>query len=190
MKDAVGQPVPRKEDLRLITGRGTYVSDLQLPRTRHVAFLRSPHAHARITAIDTSQARQLAGVTAVFTGQEQGVQEHSAARPVRAAGIYRDRAAGPPPPSKTRFAGEAVAAVVAGSRYLAEDALALIDVDYAPLPVTVSAWQTPGSVPGARGGPRPDIPNPGSCGWSSHRRAPTRPVRQSHSSRLFRQKRR
>jgi CO/xanthine dehydrogenase Mo-binding subunit len=58
MKDAIGQPVPRKEDPRLITGRGTYVSDLQPPRTRHVAFLRSPHAHARIGAIDVSQARE------------------------------------------------------------------------------------------------------------------------------------
>ena len=52
MKDAIGAPVPRKEDLRLITGRGTYVSDLQPARTRHVAFLRSPHAHAGIGAVD------------------------------------------------------------------------------------------------------------------------------------------
>ena len=146
MKDAVGQPVPRKEDLRLITGRGTYVSDLQLPRTRHVAFLRSPHAHARITAIDTSQARQLAGVTAVFTGQEQAFK-NTALRAQSALPGYIETAQPALATSKTRFAGEAVAAVVAGSRYLAEDALALIDVDYAPLPVTVSAWQTPGSVP-------------------------------------------
>ena len=146
MKDAVGQPVPRKEDLRLITGRGTYVSDLQLPRTRHVAFLRSPHAHARITAIDTSQARQLAGVTAVFTGEEQAFK-NTALRAQSALPGYIETAQPVLATSKTRFAGEAVAAVVAGSRYLAEDALALIDVDYAPLPVTVSAWQTPGSVP-------------------------------------------
>ena len=146
MKDAVGQPVPRKEDLRLITGRGTYVSDLQLPRTRHVAFLRSPHAHARITAIDTSQARQLAGVTAVFTGQEQAFK-NTALRAQSALPGYIETAQPALATSKTRFAGEAVAAVVAGSRYLAEDALALIDADYAPLPVTVSAWQTPGSVP-------------------------------------------
>ena len=145
MKDAVGQPVPRKEDLRLITGRGTYVSDLQLPRTRHVAFLRSPHAHARITAIDTSQARRLAGVTAVFTGQDQAFK-NTALRAQSALPGYVETAQPVLATSKTRFAGEAVAAVVAGSRYLAEDALALIDVDYAPLPVTVSAWQTPGSV--------------------------------------------
>src|SRR5580704_8153002 len=144
MKDAVGQPVPRKEDLRLITGRGTYVSDLLPRRTRHVAFLRSPHAHARIGAIDASQARELAGVRAVFTGEDfrdTALRARSAlpgyvetAQPVLAAG-------------KARFAGEAVAAVVADSRYLAEDALALIDVDYAPLPVTVTAWGTEPEVP-------------------------------------------
>ena len=144
MKHAIGQPVPRKEDLRLITGRGTYVSDLQPSRTRHVAFLRSPHAHARIGAVDASQARELAGVRAVFTGEDFAdiaLRARSAlpgyietAQPVLAAG-------------KARFAGEAVAAVVADSRYLAEDALALIDVDYAPLPVTVTAWGTEPEVP-------------------------------------------
>ena len=146
MNDAVGRPVPRKEDLRLITGRGTYVSDLQLPRMRHVAFLRSPHAHARIAAIDASQARQLAGVTAVFTGQDQAFK-NTAMRAKSALPGYIETAQPLLATDKTRFAGEAVAAVVAGSRYLAEDALALIDVDYAPLPVTVSAFQAPGSVP-------------------------------------------
>jgi len=72
MKDAIGQAVPRTEQLRLITGRGTYVSDLQLPRTKHVTFLRSPHAHARISALDASRARDPAGVRAVFTGQDFG----------------------------------------------------------------------------------------------------------------------
>src|SRR5262249_38084887 len=124
---------------------GTYVSDLQPARTRHVAFLRSPHAHARIGAVDASRARELAGVRAVFTGddvRDVALRARSAlpgyvetVQPVLAA-------------EKARFAGEAVAAVVADSRSLAEDALALIDVDYAPLPVTVSAWA---------GGP-PDAP--------------------------------
>ena len=144
MKDAIGAPVPRKEDLRLITGRGTYVSDLQPRRTQHVAFLRSPHAHARIGAVDVSAARELAGVRAVFTGEdfrEVTLRARSAlsgyvetVQPVLAAG-------------KVRFAGEAVAAVVADSRYLAEDALALIDVDYVPLPVTVTAWDTGPGMP-------------------------------------------
>src|SRR6266581_6064941 len=146
MKEAVGRPVPRKEDLRLITGRGTYVPDLQLPRTRHVAFLRSPHAHARITAIDTGRARQMPGVAAVFTGRDQAFAD-TALRARSALPGYIETAQPVLAAGQARFAGEAVAAVVAGSRYLAEDALALIDADYAPLPVTVSAWQTPGSVP-------------------------------------------
>ena len=144
MKDAIGQAVPRKEDLRLITGRGTYVSDLQLPRTKHVAFLRSPHAHARISALDASQARVLAGVRAVFTGQDFGA---AALRAQSALPDYIETAQPVLARDKARFAGEAVAAVVADSRYLAEDALALIDVDYAPLPVTVSAWKAGAEVP-------------------------------------------
>ena len=145
MKDAIGQPVPRKEDLRLITGRGTYVSDLQLPRTKHVAFLRSPHAHARISAIDASQAREMAGVQAVFTSENKAFRA-TALRAQSALPGYIETAQPVLARGKVRFAGEAVAAVVADSRYLAEDALPLIDVDYVPLPVTVSAFQT-GSVP-------------------------------------------
>ena len=144
MKNAIGQAVPRKEDLRLITGRGSYVSDLQLPRTKHVAFLRSPHAHARISALDARQARVLAGVRAVFTGRDFGA---AALRAQSALPDYIETAQPVLAGDKARFAGEAVAAVVADSRYLAEDALALIDVDYAPLPVTVSAWKAAAEVP-------------------------------------------
>ena len=153
MKDAIGQAVPRKEDLRLVTGRGTYVSDLQLPRTRHVAFLRSPQAHADITAVDARQAREMAGVQAVFTSESKGFST-TALRALSALPGYIETAQPVLARGKARFAGEAVAAVVADSRYLAEDALALIDVDYAPLPVTVSAFQTSGKRPGARGGTR------------------------------------
>jgi aerobic carbon-monoxide dehydrogenase large subunit len=109
MNDAIGAPVPRKEDLRLITGRGTYVSDLQPPRTRHVAFLRSPHAHARIGPVEVGQARRLAGVRAVFTGEDFRdivLRARSAlpgyvetAQPVLAAG-------------KARFAGDALGVAV------------------------------------------------------------------------------
>ena len=68
-QNAVGSPVARKEeDLRLITGHGTCVSNLQLPRMRHVAFGRSPLAHARIRSVDATAARQVPGVRAVFTG--------------------------------------------------------------------------------------------------------------------------
>jgi carbon-monoxide dehydrogenase large subunit len=121
MKHAIGRPVPRKEDLRLITGRGTYVSDVQLPRTKHAAFLRSPHAHARISAIDVGEARQLPGVRAVFTGRDQAFRD-IALRAKSALAGYIETAQPVLAMNKTRFAGEAVAAVVAESRYLAEDA--------------------------------------------------------------------
>ena len=134
---AVGEPVARKEDRRLVTGHGSYVSDLQLPRTRQVAFLRSPHAHARIGAIDTAAARAADGVRAVFTGQDFAAV---ALRAQSALPAYVETAQPVLATTKTRFAGEPIAAVVADNRYLAEDALALIDVDYEPLPVTVSAW--------------------------------------------------
>ncbi|HUY48843.1 MAG TPA: xanthine dehydrogenase family protein molybdopterin-binding subunit [Streptosporangiaceae bacterium] len=143
---AVGSPVARKEDLRLVTGRGSYVSDLQLPRMGQVAFLRSPYGHARIRSVDASAARAMPGVRGVFTGDQPGI----AAVALRAqSGLpsYVETAQPVLAAEKTRFAGEPVAAVVADSRYLAEDALALIDVDYEPLPVTVSAWDGPPQVP-------------------------------------------
>jgi carbon-monoxide dehydrogenase large subunit len=143
---AVGSPVARKEDLRLITGRGTYVSDLQLPRTRHVAFLRSPLAHARIRSVDATAARQWPGVRAVFTGGEPGFAAVSL-RAQSALPSYVETAQPVLAYDKARFAGEPVAAVVADSRYLAEDALGLIDIDYEALPVTVTAWNPPPQVP-------------------------------------------
>ncbi|MEV6896050.1 xanthine dehydrogenase family protein molybdopterin-binding subunit [Amycolatopsis sp. NPDC051372] len=138
---AVGKVVRRKEDARLITGRGRYVSDLQLPRMRHVAFLRSPFGHARITRVDASAARELPRVH-VFTGDEA----EFAAVPLRALSALPSYVETEQPllaREKVRFAGEPVAAVVADDRYRAEDALELIDVDYEPLPVNITAWLPP-----------------------------------------------
>ncbi|MEV8607002.1 xanthine dehydrogenase family protein molybdopterin-binding subunit [Amycolatopsis sp. NPDC051373] len=138
---AVGKVVRRKEDARLITGRGRYVSDLQLPRMRHVAFLRSPFGHARITRVDVSAARELPRVH-VFTGGEA----EFAAVPLRALSALPSYVETEQPllaREKVRFAGEPVAAVVADDRYRAEDALELIDVDYEPLPVNITAWLPP-----------------------------------------------
>ncbi|MGY1690591.1 xanthine dehydrogenase family protein molybdopterin-binding subunit [Geodermatophilus sp. SYSU D01105] len=121
----VGRSVPRKEDRKLLTGRATYVADVVVPGMLHAAVLRSPHAHARIVSIDTSRARALPGVFAVLTGEE--AQQHVGpmtafcAEPVPQHAIAVE---------KVRFPGEAVAAVAAESRYIAEDALALIDVRY------------------------------------------------------------
>jgi carbon-monoxide dehydrogenase large subunit len=135
---SLGASVPRKEDLRLLTGHGRYVSDLQLPGTRQVAFVRSPHAHARITGVDTSRAER-AGYR-VFTGADFA---HVALRARSALSSYVETAQPVLAHEKARFAGEAVAAVVAADRYRAEDAAALVDVDYDPLAPTVSAWEVP-----------------------------------------------
>ena len=129
----IGRSVPRPNLARLTQGRGQYVSDVVLPRMAHVAYLRSPHAHARIRSIGTQAARQAAGVVAVATGAELakvitpwvGVLTHLKgikSAPQHAIAVER-----------ACWQGEAVCAVVARTRAEAEDACALIDVDYEAL---------------------------------------------------------
>jgi carbon-monoxide dehydrogenase large subunit len=134
----LGTSVRRKEDHRLVTGRGRYVSDLELPRMRHVAFLRSPYGHARITGVDTAAARE-AGYR-VFIGADFA---HIALRAQSALPSYVETDQPIIAHEKVCFAGEPVAAVVAGDRYEAEDGMELVEVDYEPLPVTVCAWEDP-----------------------------------------------
>jgi len=126
----IGRSMKRVEDPRLLTGHGTYADDIHLPGTAYAAVLRSPHAHARIKSIDTSRARALPGVILVMTGAEAaekaGPLPCFANPPVKQMCIAVDR---------VRHVGEPVAAVVAESRYIAEDALELIDVTWEPLPV-------------------------------------------------------
>ena len=133
----VGSKVKRVEDGRILTGRGRYVDDVQLPRMLHAAFLRSTFAHARILGIDADAARQAPGVVAVFTGEdvmklttalEPALQMAAMAQPLMHA-LATD---------KVRLVGDPVAMVVAESRYLAEDACELIEVDYEPLPAVVA----------------------------------------------------
>ncbi|MBO0849576.1 MAG: xanthine dehydrogenase family protein molybdopterin-binding subunit, partial [Pseudonocardia sp.] len=131
---SLGTSVRRKEDRRLVTGHGRFVSDLELPRMRHVAFLRSPHGHARITGVDTSAARE--GGFRAFTGPDFA---HVVLRARSALPSYVETDQPVLALGKVRFAGEPVAAVVAADRYLAEDGLELVDVEYEPLPVTVCA---------------------------------------------------
>ncbi|MHA6622689.1 xanthine dehydrogenase family protein molybdopterin-binding subunit [Pseudonocardia sp. DLS-67] len=135
---SLGTSVRRKEDQRLVTGHGRYVSDLQLPRMRHVAFLRSPLAHARISAVDTSEA--VAAGHRVFTGADLA---HVALRARSALPSYVETEQPVLAHTKVRFAGEPVAAVVAADRYHAEDGLELVDVEYEPLPPAVCAWAPP-----------------------------------------------
>jgi carbon-monoxide dehydrogenase large subunit len=137
----IGAPVKRVEDARLITGAARYLDDLQLPRMAHVAILRSPFAHARIKGIDTSKAAANPGVIAVYTGKDF---EHLPPLPCawQAGGV--DNLVNTPRAleiDRVTFTGAGVAAVVAESRYAAEDALSLIDVDWEPLPVVVDVEQ-------------------------------------------------
>lgn len=128
----VGQSILRHEDPRLLTGRGTFVDDIKLPNLHHAAILRSPHAHARIKSIDVSKALKLDGVIATLTGQEVKQQTKFFSVVATSPIQYYCMAV-----EKARFVGEAVAAVVARDRYIAEDALDLIEVDYEPLPAVV-----------------------------------------------------
>src|SRR5215470_14780750 len=108
-RELIGAAVPRVEDRRLLTGRGRYVADLVRPGMLHVAFLRSPHPHARITSVDTADAQRAPGVAAVFTARD--LAGH--ARPIRAASRMAGYAATDMPPlaeDKVRYAGEAIAA--------------------------------------------------------------------------------
>ncbi|MFI7450597.1 xanthine dehydrogenase family protein molybdopterin-binding subunit [Nonomuraea sp. NPDC049714] len=133
----VGRPRKRKEDARLLTGRTQWTDNLRQPGMLHVAFLRSPMAHARITRVDVSGARGLPGVVAVFGGQDLAEEQGSlpCAWPVTEDVFIPDHP--PMAVSEVRYVGEAVACVVATDRYLAADALEAIEVDYEPLPAVV-----------------------------------------------------
>jgi aerobic carbon-monoxide dehydrogenase large subunit len=127
----VGVRVPRIADRKFLTGSGRYIDDLVWPGTLHVAFVRSPHAHARLGAIDTGQARSLPGVVAVLTGRDFGAE----LKPLRAE-APRDW---PLATEKVRHVGEPVAVVVAADRYVAADAADSVTVDYEALPAVVDA---------------------------------------------------
>ncbi|HEX4043114.1 MAG TPA: xanthine dehydrogenase family protein molybdopterin-binding subunit, partial [Xanthobacteraceae bacterium] len=135
----IGRSVPRPNLARLTQGRGQYVTDVALPRMVHVAFLRSPHAHARIVDVEIAEAKKAPGVVAVVTGAELsklvtpwvGVLTHLKgikSAPQHAIAVER-----------ACWQGEAVCAVVARTRAQAEDACALIDVDYEVLPAVTDA---------------------------------------------------
>lgn len=143
----VGTPVKRTEDPRLITGEARYLDDIHLPGMTYAAILRSPHAHARIRSINTAKAAALPGVIGVYTGQDfadlpplpcawqAGGVKNNVNTP-RALEI-----------DKVTFTGAGVAVVVAENRYIAEDALHLIEVDYEVLPAVVDAVKA--TQPGA-----------------------------------------
>lgn len=135
-KTGLGVSYKRKEDPRLLTGYGRFTDDIEVKGMLHLAILRSPHAHAHIRSIDTSQALKLPGVVAVLTGEESLKYTGKLATTIDIANkvpeVY------PIAYKKVRFVGEAVAVVAAVDRYIAEDAVELIQVEYDPLPAVVT----------------------------------------------------
>jgi carbon-monoxide dehydrogenase large subunit len=133
-ESAVGQPLRRKEDARLVTGRTNWTDNIVLPGLLHMAVLRSPMAHAKITRVDVSPALERPGVVAAFSAAELG--DGNGAIPC--VWPVTDDIVMPPHPSlatdEVRYVGDAVAVVIAGNRYEAADALEAIVVDYEPLP--------------------------------------------------------
>ncbi len=139
-------PVRRTEDPRLLRGHGRYVADLSLPGQLEVAFLRSPHPHARIRRIKMQRAAEQPGVVVVLTGEEAA----ELARPLRPyLKVPHFNACEQPclATGKVRFVGQPVVAVVAESRYQAEDALDSVEVEYELLPAVVDAREA--TTPGA-----------------------------------------
>ena len=133
----IGASVLRREDRRLLTGAATYLDDLELPGCYEAAFVRSPHAAARIVSIDTSAAAAMPGVLGVWTGAD--LPEIAKGIPPKVVHPQlRDVPRVPLPADFVKFVGEPVAVVVATSRYVAEDALDLVEVEYDVLPAVSS----------------------------------------------------
>jgi aerobic carbon-monoxide dehydrogenase large subunit len=140
-----GAAVRRREDPRLLRGEGRFVDDVLLPNLLHAAFLRSPHAHARLARIDVRAARVMDGVAAVFTFADlerwlKPLPLFGAPPPGLAAGVKFELRQAPQyalARERVRHVGEAVAMVVADSPARAEDALARIAVEWEPLPAAV-----------------------------------------------------
>jgi len=142
----IGQPVRRVEDRRFVTGHGGYVDDLTRPRQAHAHMLRSPHAHARIRALDIAAAAAAPGVLAVLTGEDLA-RDGLGPIPCLSAVTNRDESTSPTPPrpamvrDRVRHVGDTVALVVAESLGEARDAAELIEIDYEPMPAVVDTTQ-------------------------------------------------
>src|SRR5262249_13419718 len=130
----VGKPIRRNEDPRLLRGNAPFVDDIERPGLLHAAFLRSPHAHARIVTIDVSRALTISGVTAVYTARDLGSYWQSGpllVPPPPIEGIiFNQRTQVPLAKEVVRHVGEPIVLVIANSRYLAEDAVSAVAVEY------------------------------------------------------------
>ena len=140
-----GERITRNEDARLLTGQALFVDDVNLPRMGHAAYVRSLFSHARITSIDTARAREMPGVIAVYTASDLGdYWQHGpllVSPPPIARCTFNQRTQVVLAKDKVRHLGEALAVVIAESRYAAEDAAAEVYVDYEPLPAVVDLEQ-------------------------------------------------
>ena len=149
-KPFVGRSIPRREDHRLLTGRGQFIADLELPHMLHAAFVRSPAAHARIRAVDLTRAAAVPGVAYVLGGAELArllppVPDTQLSLPRKWTAQVQHKFINPQQPllahDKVRHVGEAIAVIVAESRYVAEDAAQLVGLDLDPLPAVVDPEQ-------------------------------------------------
>ena len=145
-REGIGKPVARKEDARLLQGKGCYTDDFNLPGQAYASMVRSPHAHARIRSIDAAAALALPGVLAVFTG-EDAVRDGLKPIPFRPVTpnphevrLNASFVAPYPllPVDKARFVGQALALVVAETAMAAKDAAERVTVEYEPLPALVA----------------------------------------------------
>src|SRR5262249_47828630 len=142
----VGRSVLRREDHRLLTGRGQFIADLELPRMLHVVFVRSPVAHARIRSVDLARAAAAPGVRYALGGAELArllppAPDSQLSLPRKGTAKAQHKSINPQQPllahDKVRHVGEAVAVIVAESRAAAEDAAQLVGLDLDPLPAVV-----------------------------------------------------
>jgi carbon-monoxide dehydrogenase large subunit len=145
----IGKPIPRRETLRLLRGRGRYVGDINLPRMLHLAFARSPYAHARITAINSERARNAPAVAFVVTGKDLLPHSHGFV----AEGVAHNRPGHKVPPQAlmavevAHFQGQPVVAVIAETRAEAEDAVELLDIQWEELPALLDGKAALQSAP-------------------------------------------
>jgi carbon-monoxide dehydrogenase large subunit len=144
-----GSGIKRREDPRLITGQARYTDDLALPGMVHMAVVRSPYAHARVKRVDARKAAAMPGVLGIFTGQQM---KDAGFGPIPCAWVVPNSETKTPPYPPialdvVRYAGNAVAIVVADDRYRARDAADAVQVEYEPLPAVADAWKA--AQPGA-----------------------------------------
>ena len=147
-KALIGKSILRKEDMRLLRGRGRYVDDVpEPPGTLHLTFVLSPHAHARIVSIDTEAASQIEGVHAIYTGRDFAGRIRALTPDIEQPG-FQPVGREAMPVDRVRFVGEGVAVVLAKDRYVAEDAADLVQVEYEELSVigSVEAALAPDAV--------------------------------------------